>query len=276
MMPASKEFQHAALRKPFSMFSSPIALVLILSIVYILLPTVAGTLDSYLPSPMMRFLDQMHTSQSTSSVPYVDTPAEINGIPNDVREYWMLRAVNVLHEQLDTPCPWGAFGSVVVNHTNTEKGEVGREICVGVNRVSTIGNPTLHGEVSNINNCTSVLSQPPYNLSPSEILTAWSSLSLYTTGEPCPMCASSIRWSGFRECIFATSIDSLVDMGWVQIDLRSREVFARSQGLSNRMTSLLGGVLTDVTDGMFSWQFQDQVECPTGCQRDSEGQCSKI
>jgi len=196
-------------------------------------------------------------------------PTQMNGIPNDVREFWMGRAVSAVVTQLDTKCPWGAFGSVVVNHSDTTgpMGDYGKEICIGANGVDTYGNPTLHGEISNIQNCSHVLSQKPYNLSPSEILAAWPSFSLYTTGEPCPMCASSIRWSGFKECIFATSIDDLLAMGWMQIDIRSKEVFTRSWPLRNGMTGLLGGVLKDTTDPLFSWQFNEDTECPGGCVR---------
>jgi hypothetical protein len=89
------------------------------------------------------------------------------------------------------------------------------------------------------------------------------------------MCASAIRWSGFRECIFATSIDSLLRMGWMQIDVRSREIFAKSWTLRNGVTGLLGGVLTNETDEMFNWQFQKSAACPVGCAR-RDGECEKI
>lgn len=99
------------------------------------------------------------------------------------------------------------------------------------------------------------------------------------------MCASAIRWSNFHECIFATSIPTLVSQGWSQIDLRTSEVFERSWGLAKseshrrlgheegKMTGLLGGVLTGTTDGLFGWQFQEEGKCPRGCGRVEGGGC---
>jgi hypothetical protein len=60
------------------------------------------------------------------------------------REHWMRVAVGALHD-LKSPCPFEAFGAVVVNHTS---GGIGNAICIGVNTISDDGNPTLHGEVA--------------------------------------------------------------------------------------------------------------------------------
>lgn len=45
------------------------------------------------------------------------------------------------------------------------------------------------GEISAVNNCTAILTDPEgrYKLSPIEAITALEQLSLYTTAEPCPM-----------------------------------------------------------------------------------------
>ncbi len=68
---------------------------------------------------------------------YVDDP-----IPASTRAFWMRRAVASLSE-LSSPCPFAAFGTVVVNHTASEHGEL---VCIGANAVFQDGNPTLHGE----------------------------------------------------------------------------------------------------------------------------------
>jgi hypothetical protein len=77
------------------------------------------------------------------SVDVIQAPAELNSIPFETRAYWMRRAQHALYEQLDTPCPRLAFGSVIVNHTDTTS--LGEEICIGVAEVEQYGNPTLHG-----------------------------------------------------------------------------------------------------------------------------------
>ena len=271
--------------KSFFPFSLPlyIASILICSLlVQSLLPI--PPLRAYLPSALLSafpFLSE-YPSNPHSPVSYTSAPAELNGIPHSIRARWMHHAISALPAQLSTPCPFAPFSAVIVNHTSPSPSSThdpGSEICVGVNAISQTGAPHLHGEISAIQNCTAILSRPPYSLSPSEILAAWSHLTIYTTGEPCPMCASAIRWAGFRECVYATSIEALKGMGWGQIDIESREVFGRSGGVGGKgeVTALLGGVETEVTDRLFGWQFRGDAECPPGCQRDrEETDCRKI
>ena len=65
----------------------------------------------------------------------------------------------------------------------------------------------MHGEITAIRKCTDVLTAR--GLSPEQILGAWKEFSLYTNGEPCPMCASAIRWAGFKEVIYGSSISTI-------------------------------------------------------------------
>lgn len=185
-----------------------------------------------------------------------------------IREDWMRVAVQALSE-LVSPCPYAAFGTAIVNHTASAEGEL---VCIGANSAGQTGNPTHHGEIAAINNCTAVLADPRglYRLSPQDISQAWKDLSLYTTAEPCPMCAAAITWAGFREYIYATSIDTLIDHGWNQIDIPSREVVERSVGFRSG-TTILGGVLSDETDTLFAWQTQQDAPCPKGCHRHGAG-----
>lgn len=83
-------------------------------------------------------------------------------------------------------------------------------------------------------------------------------------------CASAIRWSGFAECIFGTSIETLVEKGWGQISISSDEVFEESMKLPG-MTRLIPGVLANETDPYFSWQFNEAYPCPKGCGRTQDG-----
>lgn len=66
-----------------------------------------------------------------------------------------------------------------------------------------------------IANCTAILTDPAgtYRFNTSQALAAFEDLSLYTNAESCPMCASAIRWAGFREYIYGTSIDALTVHG---------------------------------------------------------------
>lgn len=205
--------------------------------------------------------DSVHKNQVTLS-------HEQPSIDLHTREHWMRVAVEALHE-LKSPCPFEAFGAVVVNHTS---GGIGEAICIGVNTISDDGNPTLHGEVAAINNCTSVLRDPqgPYKLSPEEISAAWKQLSLYTTAEACPMCASAIRWAGLKEYIYATSSETLVENGWPQMSITSRELFQRS-GMVEPSTAIVTDVLHDETDALFEWQFDSRAPCPVGCSRATGG-----
>ncbi|SMR42600.1 unnamed protein product [Zymoseptoria tritici ST99CH_1E4] len=198
--------------------------------------------------------------------------ATSNEIPSHVRSFWMKRALQALDE-LVSPCPYEAFGAVIVNHTTYLPDDIGDLICIGANAIST-GNPTLHGEMAAINNCTAVLSDPDghYKLSPAEIQKAWHQLTLYTTAEPCPMCSAAIRWAGFKECVYGTSAATLAANSWSLIDISSEEVFERSSNLKPS-TRLISNIASNETDPYFQWQNDPYAECPGGCAR-KENTCS--
>lgn len=61
------------------------------------------------------------------------------------------------------------------------------------------------------------------------------------------MCASAVRYAGFREYVYGTSIATLVARGWTQIRIPSAEVYARSTDLPN-LGALIAGVLTNETN----------------------------
>ena len=112
-----------------------------------------------------------------------------------------------------------------------------------------------------------------YKLSPSETMAAYKDFTLYTTAEPCPKCATAIRWAGIKECVYGTSIITLIEQGWGQADISSSEIFGRSSGLGTR-TKLLGGVLANETDAYFAWQFTPERAYFKGCEREgSAGHC---
>ena len=80
------------------------------------------------------------------------------------------------------------------------------------------------------------------------------------------MCAAAIRWAGFKEYIYGTTIDYLVKVGWEQILISSQDVVAASWPLGSGI-KVMGCVGTEFTDGLFEWQFQEDVSCPSRCVR---------
>jgi hypothetical protein len=70
------------------------------------------------------------------------TGLSINSISYSTRIHWMREANNALFE-LSGPCPFAAFGTVIVNHTaGTGLGEL---VCIGANSNRPTGNPVMHG-----------------------------------------------------------------------------------------------------------------------------------
>lgn len=76
-------------------------------------------------------------------------------------------------------------------------------------------NPIMHGELSVINN----LFDSGFNKDRNK-------LSLYTTAEPCPMCASAIYWAMIPKVIYGSSIPFLNDLFGRQINIRAAEIFS--------------------------------------------------
>jgi len=211
----------------------------------------------------------LHTPQQ----PISSTDLTVNGIPPSTRAHWM-RAANSALIASGSSCPFAAFGTAIVNHTSSDS--LGELIFTGVNQNSATGNPTLHGEMVAISNCTAILTDPngPYKLSAAEASAAWSDLTLYTNAESCPMCASAIRWAGFKEYVYGTSIGRLIEKGWGQIDIESSEVFRQSWNLGTS-TKFMSEVLTNETDPYFLWQFQEGYPCPGHCERGASGRCEE-
>lgn len=98
------------------------------------------------------------------------------------------------------------------------------------------GDPTAHAEVNVLRNA---------GLAGIEFDRHW----LITTAESCPMCAAAEVWAGVRGVVFGTSIQSLIDFGWAQIDLSQRDVMAHS--LFNDIP-VIGRFLEAETDSLYS------------------------
>lgn len=55
----------------------------------------------------------------------------------------MRKANEALRDVHGDPCPFGAFGAAIVNHTAPGLGEL---VCIGANSNHQTGDPTLHGK----------------------------------------------------------------------------------------------------------------------------------
>lgn len=130
---------------------------------------------------------------------------------------------------LTTKCPDLPFGAVIVC---ADTGEV---VAEGWNRSSI--NPTWHGEIDAIN-----------RLASSGRTQDGTTLVLYTTAEPCPMCMAAILWSDIGAVVFGASIHYLQQQGWKQMDIFADEVARRSPGWT---CTVIGGVLAGECEALF-------------------------
>ncbi len=121
------------------------------------------------------------------------------------------------------------FGAVIVR-----EGEV---IARGRNLGKTDGDPTAHGEMVAIRRC---LAEHGH----------WALVgsTLYTSGEPCPMCMGAIIWCHMGRLVFAASVTQLatkID----QIMISSAEIAAKAPFAPITIT---GGVLADDAMALFA------------------------
>jgi tRNA(adenine34) deaminase len=126
--------------------------------------------------------------------------------------------------------PIAPFGAVIVDR------RTGEIVCTGAN--DSHGNPTHHGEIVAINNCAR--EHPGLE---------WREMALYTTAEPCPMCAGAITWARIGETVYGTSIDTLVSLGVGQILIDSPTVARSAPFYRGRF---IAGVLRAETDRLFA------------------------
>ncbi|RCI04291.1 hypothetical protein CU098_006378 [Rhizopus stolonifer] len=146
--------------------------------------------------------------------------------------------------------PKAPFGALIVDHTTNEIS------CYGVN--SGKKNKLLHGETAAFWNCTELYPSPTQDDKSNPGLN-WAHQTLYTTGEPCPMCASQSIYRGVTRVVWGTSIDDLNKSGIDQIKISMPDVVnsARKKAdLPNTDVPVLeGGVLKEECDHAFWCAF---------------------
>jgi tRNA(adenine34) deaminase len=137
-------------------------------------------------------------------------------------EEFMRRAIEIARREPEEP-----YGAVIVDaRSNTVVAEGHNEA----------GNPVLHDVVAALIAC------------PPEALAA-GRLAVYSTAEPCPMCASAIVWSGVSRLVFGTSAATLRRVRNRGVDIDAAEVIARSTGAGR--IEVVGGVLEQECDALY-------------------------
>ncbi|EGG20391.1 hypothetical protein DFA_07515 [Cavenderia fasciculata] len=111
--------------------------------------------------------------------------------------------------------------------------------CIGINT----GKPNMiaHGEIVAIQNCTEIHG-----------ISMYTNYSIYTTGEPCSMCASAILWSRFKTVVWSTyNSDLYCKICMSNIPIDSSYIFSRAYGLGIEAPVAIGGVVKAEGDAWF-------------------------
>lgn len=118
-------------------------------------------------------------------------------------EKHMRLAIEAAKNNPDSP-----FGAVIVD----KSGEV---LATAFNEGHK--NPVRHGETAAI-----------YDLAGKSPNVEWTSLTLYTTAEPCPMCVGAILWAGIPRVVIGTSAETLKRLDMLRTEIPIHEVVSRS------------------------------------------------
>lgn len=102
-------------------------------------------------------------------------------------EYFMHLAIAEAKKG-DTP-----YGAVIVKDNEV--------VAVGHNTVRQDNDPSAHAEINVIRSLTAKIQNP-----------SLAGYTIYTTGEPCPMCATACVWTGISEIIYGASIEDLISI----------------------------------------------------------------
>jgi tRNA(Arg) A34 adenosine deaminase TadA len=101
------------------------------------------------------------------------------------------------------------YGAVIVKDNQV--------VAAAYNTVRQDSDPSAHAEVNVIRRLTAKLKNPSLE-----------GYSIYTTGEPCPMCATACVWTGLSEIVYGASIEDLISVNQSQINISCEEVIAKS------------------------------------------------
>jgi len=126
--------------------------------------------------------------------------------------------------------PGRPFGSVLVDERS---GEV-----VGQGVADLAASPMLHSEVMAMNDYLGRHGNK-----------GWENLTMYGTGEACPMCASAMVWAGIPRMVYGSDTP-FVRQYIADINIRAQAVADAGKAIYTSKL-LLGGVLASETDKLF-------------------------
>jgi tRNA(adenine34) deaminase len=126
--------------------------------------------------------------------------------------------------------PGRPFGSVLVDERT---GQV-----VGEGVANLAASPMLHSEVMAMNDYLAKNGNK-----------GWENLTMYGTGEACPMCASAMVWAGIPRMVYGSDTP-FVRQYIADIDIRAQTVADAGKAIYTSKL-LLGGVLANETDKLF-------------------------
>ncbi|WP_414529927.1 nucleoside deaminase [Nodularia chucula] len=112
------------------------------------------------------------------------------------------------------------YGAVIVKDEKV--------VAVAHNTVSRDHDPSAHAEINVIRHLTAKLKSP-----------SLAGYTIYTTGEPCPMCATACVWANISEIVYGAAIQDLISVNQSQIELTCEQVIAKSF----RNIKVTGGIL---------------------------------
>ena len=101
------------------------------------------------------------------------------------------------------------YGAVIVKDNEV--------VASAYNTVKQDSDPSAHAEVNVIRRLTAKLKNPSLE-----------GYTIYTTGEPCPMCATACVLTGLSEIVYGASIEDLISVNQSQINISCDEVIAKS------------------------------------------------
>jgi len=162
---------------------------------------------------------------ATAAFYAANTPAKSAALTTPVKaeDEELMREAIALAAEADFP-----FGAVIARD--------GAVLARGLNLGKRRHDPTAHGEIVAIRRFLA-------EHSPDEL----KGTTLYTSGEPCPMCMGAIIWCGIGRVVYAASIAELsAHIG--QVAISCTEIANKTPFASIEIT---GGVLADEAIGLF-------------------------
>ncbi|BAY15362.1 CMP/dCMP deaminase zinc-binding protein [Nostoc sp. HK-01] len=120
------------------------------------------------------------------------------------------------------------YGAVVVKDDEVVE--------VAYNTVQRNNDPSAHAEMNVIRSLTNKLKNPSLE-----------GYTIYTTCEPCPMCATACIWAGISEIVYGVSIQDLIRLNQSQIHVFCDDIIAKSF----RNIKVTKGILKDECLALF-------------------------